>query len=352
MLEGIAFNVLNHNHLLPTPIARRRFWAGCVTLGHRLGSSVMSILLLVGMLSACSKDEPKSLGSAPVVVSLQLDTAMIDYLVIDNDSRAISPFDLRCQVAAYAQGINGSLSAEPVARQTVTFNAAGQSTECRMVLPSGRYRILAWADHVDAGTTADKYYNTSNLGDITFLGKYDGNNDYRNAYAGGANLEFSVLLGDTTTVVRQPLSLRSIMGKVKFISTDYNAYVEKGQNLRVLVAYNGFLPNHYSLTRGVPFDATTGVSFLSPMTEVSTSGDGQATLGYDYVMVNGEESSVTMTIGLYDDEGKLVGTSGSLNVPIKRGGISIVKGHFLTKTSSGGGVGIDPSFDGDINIYY
>lgn len=312
----------------------------------------MSILLLAGMLSACSKDEPKSLGSAPVVVSLQLDTAMIDYQVIDNDSRAVSPCDLRCQVAAYAQGSNGSLSAEPVARQTVTFNAAGQSTECRMVLPSGRYRILAWADHVDAGTIADKYYDTSNLGDITFKGQYDGNNDYRNAYAGGADVEFSVLLGDTATVIHQALALRSIMGKVKFISTDYNSYVEKGQNLRVLVAYNGFLPNHYSLTRGVPFDATTGVSFLSPMTEVSTSGDGQATLGYDYVMVNGEESSVTMTIGLYDDEGKLVGTSGSLNVPIKRGGISIVKGHFLTKTSSGGGVGIDPSFDGDINIYY
>ena len=50
--------------------------------------------MIVGMLGACSKDEPRQLGSAPVVVSLQLDTAMIDYQVIDNDSRAISPFDL------------------------------------------------------------------------------------------------------------------------------------------------------------------------------------------------------------------------------------------------------------------
>ena len=303
------------------------------------------------MLSACSKDEPKSLGSAPVVVSLQLDTAMVDWQVI-NDSRAVATHDLRCQVAAYPVNSSGAIVGAPVMTQTVLFTTAGQSTECRMVLPSGSYRLLAWADWVDHGSVTDKYYNTSNLGDITFLGKYDGNNDYRNAYAGGANLEFSVLLGDTTTVVREQLPLRSIMGKVKFVATDYNAYVEKGQNLRVLVAYSGFLPNHYSLTRGVPFDATTGVSFLSPMTEVSTSGDGQATLGYDYVMVNGEESSVTMALGMYDDEGKLVGTSGSLNVPIKRGGITVVKGHFLTKTSSGGGIGIDPSFDGDINIYY
>lgn len=304
------------------------------------------------MLSACSKDEPEVFGPAPVVVSLQLDTAMIDYLVIDNDSRTISPFDLRCQVAAYAQGSNGSLSAEPVARQTVTFNAAGQSTECRMVLPSGSYRLLAWADWVDHGSVTDKYYNTSNLGDITFLGKYDGNNDYRNAYAGGANLEFSVLLGDTTTVVRQPLSLRSIMGKVKFVATDYNEYLEKGQNLRILVAYTGFLPNRYSVLRGVPFDATTGVNFRSGISETSTQGDGTATLGYDYVMVNGEESSVTMALGLYNDEGKLVATSSTINVPIKRGGITVVKDEFLTKTAGGGGVGIDPSFEGDINIYF
>ena len=303
------------------------------------------------MLSACSKDEPEVFGPAPVVVSLQLDTAMVDWQVI-NDSRAVATHDLRCQVAAYPVNSSGAIVGAPVMTQTVLFTTAGQQNECRMVLPSGSYRLLAWADWVDHGSVTDKYYATSDFGDISFVGRYEGNNDYRNAYAGGANLEFSVLLGDTTTVVRQPLSLRSIMGKVKFISTDYNAYVEKGQNLRVLVSYSGFLPNHYSLTRGVPFDATTGVSFLSPMTEVSTSGDGQATLGYDYVMVNGEESSVTMTIGLYDDEGKLVGTSGSLNVPIKRGGITVVKGHFLTKTSSGGGIGIDPSFDGDINIYY
>ena len=106
------------------------------------------------------------------------------------------------------------------------------------------------------------------------------------------------------------------------------------------------------MPRGVPFDATTGVNFVSSISETSTEGDGTATLGWDYVMVNGEESSVTMALGLYNDEGQLVGQSSTLNVPIKRGGITVVKDDFLTKTASGGGIGIDPSFDGDINIYF
>ena len=32
--------------------------------------------------------------------------------------------------------------------------------------------------------------------------------------------------------------------------------------------------------------------------------------------------------------------------------ITVIKDDFLTKTAGGGGVGIDPSFDGDINIYF
>lgn len=314
--------------------------------------SVLCCALLFFFLSSCKGgDEPEVFGSAPVVVTLQLDTAMVDWQVV-NDSRAVASHDLRCQVAAFPVNSSGAIVDAPVMSQTVVFTAAGQQNECRMVLPSGSYRLLAWADWVEHGSVADKYYATGDFSNISFKGSYEGNNDYRNAYTGKAEVSFQVKQGDTTTVVRQQLPLRSIMGKVKFVATDYNEYLAKGQNLRVLVAYTGFLPNRYSVLRGVPFDATTGVNFLSTMTEVSTEGDGSATLGYDYVMVNGEESSVTMALGMYDDEGKLVGTSSTLNVPIKRGGITVVKDKFLTRTSSGGGIGIDPSFEGDINIYF
>ena len=317
-----------------------------------LMGSVLCWILLFSVLTSCKGgDEPEVFGPAPVVVTLQLDTAMVDWQVI-NDSRAVATHDLRCQIAAYAETSSGSLAATPVDRQTVFFTAGGQQGECRMVLPSGRYHLVAWADWVDHGSITDKYYETADLGDISFKGTYEGNNDYRNAYSGDELIDFKVFKGDTSTVIKQNLKLRSVMGKVKFVATDYNKYIENGQNLRIIVAYTGFLPNRYSALRGVPFDATTGVYFRSGISETSTQGDGTATVGYDYVMVNGEESSVTMALGLYNDEGKLVATSSTMNVPIKRGGITVVKDEFLTKTAGGGGVGIDPSFEGDINIHY
>ena len=311
-------------------------------------ATLAAILILITSACSDSKSEPK-LGSAPVVVTVNVDTTMThwqDYIV---DSRASSAPLLRCKLQALSSDNN------IIASETHVFQPGERlTTTFRLTLPSDEYRLMAWCDYVDAAQpSADLHYLTTDLRDVTFTGRYDGNDPSRNAYSGVTPIDFKVYEGDTTTVINSDISLKPIMGKIKFVATDYNQFLVKPISLRFLIAYTGFLPHRYSVVRGVPFDATTGISFItSAMTELSTEGDGSATLGYDYVMVNGDESSVTVALGLYNDEGKLVGQSGNINVPIKRGGLTVVKGHFLTKTQSSGGIGIDPDFDGDINVYY
>ena len=311
-----------------------------------LTGAVFATLALASCSDSNEPDGP-TLGSAPVVVSVSVDTAMTAFTTFDSESRAAEGHALRLQVQAIDERdhllASDTRIIPPGQPLTAQFN---------FTLPSGKHHLLAWADYVAADHPADLYYNTADLADITFAGDtYVGDTDWRNAYAATAPVEFKVYQGDTTTVIHSDLSLRSVMGKVRFVATDYNQWLPTAQSLRTLVSYTGFLPNHYSVLRGVPFDSTTGVSFLTAMRDGDVNS-GTVPLAEDLVMVNGDEGNVQVAIGLYDDDGKLFSRSQSLTVPLRRGGVTTVTGHFLTKTASAGGIGIDPSFGGDFNIFY
>jgi hypothetical protein len=72
-------------------------------------------------------------------------------------------------------------------------------------------------------------------------------------------------------------------------------------------------------------------------------------MGFDFVMVNGSDASVMVTMGLLDADGNPVSTSDEINVPLNRSKNTIVRGKFLMQEGSGG-IGIDPSFENDYNI--
>ena len=87
----------------------------------------------------------------------------------------------------------------------------------------------------------------------------------------------------------------------------------------------------------------TFTSTLSPLNEE------EALIGFDYVLVNGTESSVSVQVGLYDSEGTMLSLSNPVTVPIVRGKVTTVRGKFLT-LATGSGIGVSPGFDGEYNI--
>lgn len=76
-----------------------------------------------------------------------------------------------------------------------------------------------------------------------------------------------------------------------------------------------------------------------------------AELGFDYVFVNGHESSVTVSVEIYDRDGTLLSRSQPISVPLVRNKVTIVRGKFLTVKAEGG-VSIDADFDGEYNYEY
>ena len=120
------------------------------------------------------------------------------------------------------------------------------------------------------------------------------------------------------------------------------------EDYRVVFYYVGFMPDTYSMFTDKPVDSVTGVTFQSVLRRMD---DAQATLGFDYVFVNGKESAVTVRIGIYDDEGTQLSLTEPIEIPLKRNHHTVLRGKFLMSEASGG-VTINPNFDGDHNLIF
>jgi hypothetical protein len=99
-----------------------------------------------------------------------------------------------------------------------------------------------------------------------------------------------------------------------------------------------------------PADSWTGVSFISQM---HLEKDKEMLLGYDYIFVNGSETTLSVSLEVYTRDGELISSTNPINVPIVRSKLTVVKGEFLSLEASGG-VTINPGYEGDdynIEIY-
>ena len=240
-------------------------------------------------------------------------------------------------------------------------------------VPIGDYRIYAWASYCGEDAVKSLFYDTSDFNDISWKEPYEGNSNFKQAYTGYASFSLSEkmqLPADITVDVE----LQSPMARYQIIATDLMEFIAKGEpdepeedsydgvvefnetmsqtpNLSaftVKVNYMGYLPRNFNVFSNNPFDSATGVSFEGGINTISSD---QALLAFDYCMVNGEESSVSVALEIYDKNMNMVNETGTIEIPTRRNRTTIVYGKFLT-IEGDGGIGIDPDFDGQYNIEY
>lgn len=248
--------------------------------------------------------------------------------------------------------------------------AEGYNHEVTLDLIPGDYNIMVWSDIVQHG--GDTYFHDkTNFAEITLQGEHQGNNDYRDAFRGSGNV---TLIADIIERVPDTLdiAMQRPLAKYEFITTDLTEFINKEQtradakskaqstdgedvttkvsieDYKVVFYYVGFMPNAYSLFTDKPVDSATGVLFESTLNSLSET---EASVGFDYVFVNGTESAVTVQIGIYDNEGTQLSLTEPIKVPLRRSHHTIMRGMFLMSKTSGG-ISINPEFDGDYNLVF
>ena len=250
----------------------------------------------------------------------------------------------------------------------------------RLDLPEGNYEFKVWADYVDSNNTADKYYDTRDFSEIILANKknHAGSNYFRDAFRGYSTATVkdpAYYSGPIINTIENQciVTMQRPMGMFKFVTTDVDEFInilhktaydinssdnpnsdsraafeqlmhdiDNGEYY-VVFRYNAFMPCSYNIFTDKPADSWTGITFKS---QLFTENEQDIVLGYDYVFVNGTETTLSISLEVYNSEGQLLSSTNPINVPIARSKLTLVKGEFLTSEASGG-VTINPGYDGD-----
>ena len=320
---------------------------------------LLCLCAAAGVVSCDDTDNPILPGEGALVVGLkELPATPPDSLTLYFFS-ADGGKPLRCVVEVDKAG-GGGLA---LRRELSCLQQADGTYLAELSLMPGDYDLRLWADW-DGG-----YYNADDLGKVLVLtDNYvaNGETDKKDAYYATSSLSIpsspsGELRGAGADVA---LTLERPFAKYRLIATDVEAYynlIEKGEalppieDLQVRVTYEGFFPTGFSVATGKPNDAlNTGIHYTSVPT-VAEGYDAKVNrqVGADFVLTNGEESFVNVTIQMVDtNTGDIIATVQHVKIPYKRGHLTTVTGHFLTAGKTPGGVQIDTEWGEDIVIEF
>lgn len=246
------------------------------------------------------------------------------------------------------------LNGEPVTRReigTLKSTDGSSSVELNEQLAPGHYKVVAWAVCSEDANGSGCLFSLSDLSNIRYNKGYNGCSDKKECY----EVRFDMNLSEDEQDSKAEFTneMHCPMGSVEIIATDLDEFAKQmasqGTSLGdyyITWNFDLYFPVGYNVLTGLPNKAETQVSFKS---EIESLSETEASVGFDYIFVNGEESRVTITLALYDRNNKLLNVYSDIAVNLKRGETTVIRGEYLTKRK-GSGVEINPGFDGNIDI--
>lgn len=321
-------------------------------------------LVAAAALSGCNSIHELPDGNAVDPTSVKVGLSLNMDFSFDNDTDANRPasdenseYDIRYIVDVFAlSGPDKGKCTQRIILNDCSPENNSHNYKTSLNLHAGLYEFRVWVDFVNKGTCEDLYYEAGDLRQVCISMPYQGCVNAKDAFCGTQEVDLTAYRNDYFAEHEVKMKLERPFGKFKIVATDLDKFVSSIRDaasdgpVSAKISYSGYFPCGYDVTRRAAraeyFE--TGVHFTGAVTGYS---DTQAILASDYVFICEENSTVAnaeMTV--YDGKGRVISRVSNLRIPIRRGAVTEVSGEFLTKTVGGGGVGIDGSFDGDIDI--
>ncbi len=340
---------------------------------------IIYVLFVTMLLSSCETvfQYPDENAVDPTLVNLTLnltlDISSINDFEDYDGTKALTRSDEETQyhIRTIIEIYESGNSSDVVARSIKYYDYLDISEfaiDDTFALNAKEYRILVWADVVDNTENIDLHYISTDLRNILPTSPYTGATDLKHCFSDVIDVDLTPYRDEWNVVYEAEGSLERPLSRFEIITTDLDQFIAEQVRSRaeddtkadddtradidptkytIKLCYDGYMPYGYNVETDIPNRAETGVEVSSSLEQLS---DTDARLTFDHVFVNHEESSVNVSMMVYDEDGELATQTSSINIPLLRNKRSIVTGEFLTEDYVPG-VTMDPSFDGEYNIW-
>lgn len=330
------------------------------------------LALLPLLLAGCIHQYPEAETATRVTVAFEIgiDASLPLYREVTRSAAGTQGLKRRFIIDAYR---DGKVLAEKRILTTgaVEVEEGRYSIPATMQLEAGRYTFAVWCDYAEDESGADLHFVTGDLAQVLLGDTYHPDHTRREAFCGTATADFTDCAdmqevqyvqgtGVQAVEVRQRIDLKRPQAKFVLIGTDTGEFIEQMRkrrkkeaaggigNYRARLSYEYYFPTGYDVTGDLLCRSGVGMGFTAPCT-VEADEDGECTLAGDFVLEGTDESYTLVALEVLDGDNEVVSRVTGLQIPLKQGHLTIVKGKFLT-TMMNAGIGIDPGYDGEFNI--
>ncbi len=215
------------------------------------------------------------------------------------------------------------------------------------------YNVAVWSEFVDEAEKSLAFEHEQ----ITYIAQckpYRGSTEDKDAFSLSKAEDLTQAVGE----VEDRLTLTRPFGKFRIVATDVEQFMtDRGytraqiEKMTVQLVYNGFFPCAYNVLENRPNDANSGYQYTGGVSWVDEETVKGLMLTFDYVWVNGAESSTSVKLLIFNEQGQQVASSSDISIPYKRGYLTTIVGNFFGANSGGSGIGINTEFEGVIEVY-
>lgn len=321
---------------------------------------ILSLLLL----SSCEKKDLCYLDAHPHIchtqLTLKFNTAWDNEPIYSNYTRTVSTVSVRYVLEFWTMDDDGRLKTQ-LERKIVnggTLNQGSNSHKVNVDLPAEKIAVLAWAEPLASGQTANPYFDATSLSSVKMLEPF-GAGATKDAFSGSTTWDYSgygVPHSHSNDLdFTEELELLRPFGTYTVISNDMEEYFEKmgadaPEPHTAKVNYQMWIPPMFDTFRQVANGSQSGATFEHPVS-VHTEGK-EYKLAEDLIFIgpgDGADNYYNIIVETHAADGSSIHKSGNAEIRMQRNKHTLVYGAFLTvrKPSS---PGIDDDFEEIIEI--